>query len=185
MKRTRVPTGEELELWETVAATVEPLTRPPVAARKRPAKGPEKAKPPSRTKLQPAQGPSKPRPPTPPPRPALDPIDRRTRSRLARGHVAIDARIDLHGMTQAAAEKRLRQFLADAQAGGARLVLVITGKGKAGTSHGEIERGVLRRVVPVWLSAGSMRSIVVGFNEAGPAHGGAGALYVRVRRRKG
>jgi DNA-nicking Smr family endonuclease len=114
--------------------------------------------------------------------PALSPLDRRTRSRLTRGVVAIDRRIDLHGLTQAAAEVRLKRFLAEAQESGARVVLVITGKGAPEGSREE--RGVLRRVVPHWLAAADMRSIVVGFEEASRAHGGAGALYVRIRRRR-
>ena len=100
-------------------------------------------------------------------------------SRLARGAVPIDARIDLHGMTQAGAHNRLIDFLHAAQSSGARTVLVITGKGSPG---GKDERGVLRRVVPIWLSSAELRSLVIGFDEAGRSHGGAGALYVRLRR---
>ena len=63
------------------------------------------------------------------------------------------------------------------------MALVVTGKGRP-TEDGtaEAERGVLRRVVPMWLASAEMRPFVVGFGEAGPTHGGAGALYVRVRR---
>jgi DNA-nicking Smr family endonuclease len=113
-------------------------------------------------------------------------IDRRTVSRLTRGAVAIDGRIDLHGMTQQAAHGRLIRYLRDAQAKGDRMVLVITGKGRpmAAPGTGE-ERGVLRRAVPLWLSAAEMRPFVVGFGEAAPPHGGSGALYVRIRRAKG
>jgi DNA-nicking Smr family endonuclease len=85
-------------------------------------------------------------------------------------------------MTQAAAHGALAHFLRRAQHDGARVVLVITGKGKpVGDARGE-ERGILRRVVPVWLSAADLRTVVIGFDEAGPTHGGAGALYVRLRR---
>ncbi len=107
-------------------------------------------------------------------------MDRRTRSRLTRGVVAIDMRIDLHGLTQIAAEGRLKRFLHDAQGAGAKVVLVITGKGAADGG----ERGVLRRMTPHWLSSADMRAVVVGFEEASPAHGGTGALYVRIRRPK-
>jgi DNA-nicking Smr family endonuclease len=116
--------------------------------------------------------------------PALADIDRRTASRLARGTIAIDAKIDLHGMTQPAAHGRLIRFLREAQADGARLVLVITGKGRALTEPDGEERGVLRRAVPAWLSGAEMRPFVVGFGEAAPPHGGSGALYVRIRRER-
>lgn len=130
-----------------------------------------------------------PRPPAPPPKPvpkapALAIIDRRTKQRLSRGTTEIDARLDLHGMTQAAARTRLESFLKSAQARGCGLVLVITGKGRlAGRdSYGEEERGVLRRQVPQWLSLPDLRPLVVGFTEAAIGHGGTGALYVRVRK---
>jgi DNA-nicking Smr family endonuclease len=109
--------------------------------------------------------------------PPLAPMERRAKSRVARGALAIDRRVDLHGLTQIAAERELDGFLRAAQDGGARIVLVITGKGKSGE-----ERGVLRRMVPMWLSAARWRHLVVGFEEAAPNHGGSGALYVRIRR---
>jgi DNA-nicking Smr family endonuclease len=110
-------------------------------------------------------------------------MDRRTRARIARGTIDIDARIDLHGISQEAAHRRLVRFLNDAQVEGARLVLVITGKGRPAASNWRSdERGVLRRSVPIWLSSPELRPLVVGFEEAGLGHGGAGALYVRIRR---
>jgi DNA-nicking Smr family endonuclease len=107
------------------------------------------------------------------------------RARMARGSLAIDARIDLHGLTQAAAHRRLIKFLGEAQAAGAKLVLVITGKGRPDDRPlmGE-ERGVLKRLVPIWLGAEEMRTLVVGYETAGRGHGGEGALYVRVRSRR-
>jgi len=98
------------------------------------------------------------------------------RTRVARGKEVIDARIDLHGLTQAQAHSALLQFLRNAQARDARLLLVITGKGRGS------EPGVLRRQVPQWLGLPEFRPLVVGFEDAHIAHGGAGALYVRVRR---
>jgi DNA-nicking Smr family endonuclease len=119
------------------------------------------------------------------PPPALATIDRRTKQRLSRGTASVDARLDLHGMTQSAARARLDSFLRSAQARGLGLVLVITGKGREGPDdpYGEV-RGVLRRQVPRWLALPELRPYVVGFSEAGPGHGGAGALYVRVRKKK-
>jgi DNA-nicking Smr family endonuclease len=178
----RQPTGEELQLWQKVTETVAPLAKEKRAPKKKPtAAAQPKDKPPE--KARPAALPKPPPRKVAPPRkpPALNPFDRRTLGRIGRGTVAIDARIDLHGMTQEAAERRLLRFLADAQAGGAKLVLVITGKGKTAGSEGG-ERGVLRRVVPMWLASPRLRPIVVGFDEAGPTHGGGGALYVRLRR---
>ena len=116
--------------------------------------------------------------------PALAPIDDRTRRRLVRGAMAIDERLDLHGLTQEAAHAALRRFLVTARDRGARIVLVITGKGRAGGAYEVHERGVLRRSVPHWLADPSLRGIVVGYEEAHTAHGGAGAIYVRLRRRR-
>jgi DNA-nicking Smr family endonuclease len=92
----------------------------------------------------------------------------------------IDARLDLHGMTQIRAHRALFGFLQRAHHDGLAFVLVITGKGKMGAA--ESERGVLRRQVPQWLALPEFRSLVVGFEEAHIGHGGEGALYVRVRR---
>jgi len=118
----------------------------------------------------------------PPAAPPLAPIGRRERSQLSRGRKEIDARLDLHGMTQTRAHGALLSFLQRAHSEGLTFVLVITGKGKIGA---EAERGVLRRQVPQWLSLPEFRSLVVGFEEAHIGHGGEGALYVRVRRARG
>ena len=120
--------------------------------------------------------------------PPLAPIERRLKRDLQRGSAQADGVIDLHGMTQAQAHVALRGFLASAQGQGAKLVIVITGKGwskDVGARDSWFEDvGVLRRNVPHWLREPEMRAIVLGFEEAGPAHGGAGALYVRLRRRR-
>ena len=120
-----------------------------------------------------------------PPKPSPGDIDRRTRLRIARGHYAVEARIDLHGLTQARAHAALLGFLAASQANGLKTVLVITGKGRPGDAHrhSEGERGVLRRLVPGWLGARDAAALVESFGEAAVPHGGGGALYVRLRRR--
>jgi DNA-nicking Smr family endonuclease len=100
------------------------------------------------------------------------------RTRVARGKEAIDGRLDLHGLTQNEAHTALLHFLRAATARGARLVLVITGKG----GRGDTERGVLKRQVPHWLSLPEFRALIVGFEQAHVAHGGEGALYIQVRR---
>lgn len=76
----------------------------------------------------------------------------------------------------------LLRFLRSIQAKGGKLVLVITGKGVRGSGHPE--RGVLRRQVPLWLALPEFRDLVVGFDKAAIGHGGEGALYVRLRKRR-
>jgi DNA-nicking Smr family endonuclease len=180
MSRRKPPDPEDMALWDKVAESVAPLkARRPKEPAARP-EAPAKAAPKSTATAKRAAllvAKPKPKPPAPPP---LHPIDRRTMSRVNRGAVAIDTRIDLHGLTQAAAHTRLIGFMQNAQASGARMVLVITGKGLAGDG----ERGVLKRAVPGWLSSPELRPLVIGFEEAGRAHGGSGALLVRMRRRR-
>jgi len=168
--RKRTLSQEEAALWEGVTRTATPL-RPSAA---KPSKlAPPKAstkKPASPSVVAPAAAPARPRQP--------DVIDRRTIRRLARGHIAIDGRLDLHGMTQAEAHDRLYRFLSDVQSDGGRMILLITGKG----TYGEGDRGVLRRSVPHWLASPRFRSLVAGYDQAHRSHGGAGAFYVRLRR---
>jgi DNA-nicking Smr family endonuclease len=169
-------------LWEAVKKTIKPLRKLSVKSRaeskddqKPLAAHPPKSKPPSRPPSLPART-------LIPVLPPLAAIDRRARQKIARGRVEIDARLDLHGMKQNEAREHLSAFLHRAQARGKSLVLVITGKGTAAPEGAE--RGVLRRAVPLWLSLPEFRALVIGFEEAAPAHGGAGALYVRIRRNR-
>jgi len=111
--------------------------------------------------------------------PPLAPLGRRMKQRVVRGKEPIDGRLDLHGLTQSEAHSTLLRFLRNAVARDARLVLVITGKGRR---DGEGERGVLKRQVPHWLALPEFRALVIGFENAHIAHGGEGALYVRLRR---
>jgi DNA-nicking Smr family endonuclease len=180
-RRKRALSEEERALWETVAKQVKPLRKKPralktstapveeVPARAKAAgspKHPSAARPAKILKLD-----------KPPP---LAPLGRRERSQLSRGRKEIDARLDLHGMTQTRAHHALLSFLQRASSHGLTFVLVITGKGRS--IGPESERGVLRRQVPEWLSLPEFRTLVVGFEEAHIGHGGEGALYVRVRR---
>jgi DNA-nicking Smr family endonuclease len=105
-------------------------------------------------------------------------FDQQTRDKLTKGRLSIDARVDLHGMTQAEAHGLLLSFLHRAHASGLRYVLVITGKGASFGSE-----GALKRAVPAWLSTPMFRPLVSGHDHAARQHGGAGALYVRLRRR--
>ncbi|HLK82080.1 MAG TPA: Smr/MutS family protein [Xanthobacteraceae bacterium] len=107
---------------------------------------------------------------------------RKEKQKLAKGRTSVDARIDLHGMTQAEAYGALRRLLHRSQANGAKFVLVITGKGLPNASRRE--RGVLRRHVPMWLALPEFRRYVLGFDVADAGHGGEGALYVRLRKAK-
>lgn len=115
--------------------------------------------------------------------PSLGGLERRQKQRLARGTEPIDGRIDLHGRTQSEAHTALLGFLRHAQARGARFVLVITGKG--GFQGAASERGVLKRQVPLWLRQAEFRPFVLAAEDAHRAHGGEGALYIRIRRLKG
>ena len=118
-------------------------------------------------------------------------LERRERRGLERGTLTIEARIDLHGLYQAEAHAALVGFLLRSRAAGHARVLVVTGKGGqgfggegfSGPDRGFSERGVLRRSVPHWLRGPELRGLVIGFEEAARHHGGAGALYVRLRRR--
>ena len=108
---------------------------------------------------------------------ALPAIDRRTAERLRRGQIAIEAQIDLHGLTQDEAFAAIQTFLAESLQAGRRCVLVITGKGTARDGG-----GVLRSSVPRWLTEGIYREHLIGIALAFPQHGGEGALYVLLRR---
>ena len=180
-RRSRPLTADEHELWSHVTRSIAPLRR------RRPAPNAEPAL------EEPPPQPARPAPPVPESRtlaprplprpPGLAPIDRRLKQKLARGREAIDRSIDLHGLTQAEAHAALVRFLRNARAEGARLVLVITGKG-ARSDDFATDRGVLRRQVPLWLRSAELRDCVIGFDWAHAAHGGEGALYVRIRRRR-
>jgi len=192
--RKRVLSEEERALWDSVARQTKPLRKKArlgktAVSKTSIAKGPAV---PSASVKPVAKPPAAPARPVPSPplskpdksvAPPLVSLGRRERTRLSRGRDEIDARLDLHGMTQIRAHHALLGFLQRAHSGGMTFVLVITGKGKVGSA--EHERGVLRRQVPHWLSQPEFRALVVGFEEAHVGHGGEGALYVRVRRARG
>jgi DNA-nicking Smr family endonuclease len=131
------------------------------------------------------------KPPSPPAKPATPPlelgrtpgVDKRQAERLRRGRTEIDARIDLHGMTQAEAHRRLAAFIERSAAAGLRLVLVITGKGLTSEMAGR-GSGVLRDAVPRWLNEPGLRPRVLAVTHAQPKDGGHGALYVLLKRAK-
>lgn len=106
-------------------------------------------------------------------------IDRRTADRFRRGRMAIEGRLDLHGLYQEEAHEALRGFIAGAAARGQRCVLVVTGKGRV--SQGG---GVLRRAVPKWLNQPGLREHILSIAQARIEDGGDGAIYVLLKRRR-
>jgi len=181
MSRRRQLSDEEEALWAGFTRSIKPLksAKPRAKASLKSSAAPSVASSPASS--QPRSHPVTPRETPPAPSPPLAPLGRRLKQRVARGREPIDARLDLHGLTQTQAHAALLRFLRRAQTDGVRMVLVVTGKGtsKGGDTH---ERGVLKRQVPLWLSLPAFRSLVVGFEDAHVGHGGAGALYVRLRR---
>jgi DNA-nicking Smr family endonuclease len=173
MSRRRL-SADERALWLGVTSSIAPL-RKPLAVKI------DQADPPvAPTVAKPRVG----RPPMPSPLPARPiprapaSLGRKMKQRIARGSHAIDGRLDLHGMTQAEAHDALFGFLRAMQARGGRIVLVITGKGGGGDGG----RGVLKRLVPLWLGQPEFGNMIIGFEPAARAHGGDGALYLRLRR---
>jgi DNA-nicking Smr family endonuclease len=171
---------EELKLWATVLRTVRPargrampkledlpvaVAPPAVAAKEKP-----------RVVIPTAQLPSL-RPKPAPPRAEVESIEPGRKRRIARERDDIEARIDLHGMGQFEAEDRLKAFLLRAQDHGVRAVLVITGKGTRGD-------GVIRRRAPDWFIDPILRDVVAGVSPAHRRHGGEGALYVALKRKR-
>ncbi len=171
MSRQRRPSEAELALWRRAMSEAAPLAEQPP--------------PPTPVPTAPGLRAEPRRPPAVPPRHhnrALDPqrpidLDRRSWLRLKRGHVELDQRLDLHGQTQERAHQLLRACVAAAQARGCRCILVVTGKGLE-------SGGILRHMVPRWLNEEPNRARIVAFCPAQPRHGGTGALYVLLRRRR-
>jgi DNA-nicking Smr family endonuclease len=186
--RRRLSEDEEL-LWSGITRSVVPLKRKAsgAAAHHRGTHAAERAAPqgarrrtePIATRPAPAKSSTAGKP-----APSIGSLDRRQKQRLARGAEPIDARIDLHGHTQSEAHAALLFFLRRAQAAGARFVLVVTGKGGFSGRGPSAERGILKRQVPLWLRQAEFRPYVLAAEDAHRAHGGEGALYIRIRRGK-
>ena len=170
---------EDRRLWEKVKATVTPLNpeKKDFAAllgksddtKSEPHQSPKTAGAivrQQKIKVQPVHHP-----------PVVRPVEQSIAKRIAKGRIAIDATIDLHGMTQVEAHQNLWRFVEYSHRSGRRTLLVITGKG----SRGE---GVLKRAVPSWLSGQEFRRFVSGCQEAHISHGGTGALYVRLKQNR-
>jgi DNA-nicking Smr family endonuclease len=176
--RRRKLTEEERALWRRVVRSIAPLSEKQaktigpaeqsVSVDAKPARSTVPRLPSAGARLTPSA-------------PALQEFDRRQKQRLARGTQSLDARLDLHGKTQSEAHAALFRFVRKAQRDGAKFVLVITGKGSRIGGHWD-DRGVLNRQVPHWLMLSEFRPYVVGFESAHASHGGAGALYLRIRK---
>ncbi|TXI01887.1 MAG: DNA mismatch repair protein MutS [Rhizobium sp.] len=108
------------------------------------------------------------------------PLERPVKRKIAKGHLALEARIDLHGLIQSEAHSMLLDFLLRAHSRGLRHVLVITGKGSSMGSE-----GALKRAVPLWFSKPEFRFLISSYETAAQHHGGEGALYIRLSRLKG
>ncbi len=192
---SRKPRGlrpDEERLWQRVADTANPLDKPASKSRLTA----QIKKPGAREKLNPT--PFKPSrfqigetAPT-----ALSPIDvthreplrmdKKSFTKMKRGKSAPEARIDLHGMTAAAAHTALISFLLRSHDQGMRLVLVITGKGRHTDDRGPIPQrvGILRQQLPHWISIPPLNGIVLQISEAHQRHGGSGAFYVYLSRHR-
>lgn len=136
--------------------------------------------------------PSVPPIPAPPPKPDRAKkelpgkgLDRRTDEKLRKGQMPIEGRLDLHGLRQNEAKAALEAFIGEAYAAGKRCILVITGKGKT-KAGGDFwaEDGVLKAAVPDWLALPGLQHYILKIAPARPHHGGSGALYILLRRRR-
>ncbi len=184
MVRRRQLHPEELDLWQTVALTARPLhgvaSSQPVIM--------------DRVAVEPKLRPAVPRfqigekaavfrKDESLPGPGIL-MDAKAFTKMSKGKLAPDARIDLHGMTVAEAHPELTRFILNAHSEGLRLVLVITGKGKPSVDFGPIPQryGILKHQVPNWLRSAPLGGLILQVSEAHIKHGGAGALYVYLRR---
>jgi DNA-nicking Smr family endonuclease len=188
MARRRSLSSEERDLWAAVARSARPLSagRLPLPAEPAPPAPEPEMKSPAQPRLAPFRlgeraVPRTPGPAAPGPTEAPLAMDARTHRQMTRGRLAPDARLDLHGMTLAEAHGELIRFLLNAQADGDRLVLVITGKSRPEAQPRPT--GLLRQQVPHWLRLPPLSAAVQQVREAHLRHGGAGALYVWLRRR--
>lgn len=162
---------EDRILWHAVARTVTPLAgHGRVVPPEQPAREPEAVREVPAAAREPSRK-------TAVREPARHALDLATRKKLSRGRIPIEGVVDLHGLRQSEAHLLLLSFLHRAHADGRRHVLVVTGKGSSLGSE-----GVLRRAVPGWLATPPFRALVSAHESAARNHGGAGALYVRLRR---
>lgn len=207
MARGKGLSDADLKLWRLVAKQVEPSATTEARlkeearraardeARAQPVQpaGTRKKKAPPRPAARPAAAavpppvPARPKPET---RGRVAGVDRRTAEKLRRGQYPIDARLDLHGMTQDQAHRALQTFVRQCHAAGKRCLLVITGKGGRGRRDDDgpfvnpEPPGVLKRRLPEWLRQADLAPLVLSTAAATQGHGGQGAVYILLRRRR-
>tara|TARA_R110002124_G_scaffold26566_6_gene95571 strand:- start:340 stop:1002 length:663 start_codon:yes stop_codon:yes gene_type:complete len=203
-RRPRLLNDDERRLWRAVAKDVRPLSSGQIIPEPEQATEPDKdakikvvaipkpmasvPRPRRKSELLAAHQASSAEPPP------LTGLDRRTSQKLARGQIETEARMDLHGLRQDEAEAALYGFLARSRHAGLRCVLVITGKGESPFARHTLHSsryheasdhsGVLRSALPQWLGTPRFRSEIAGFQPAHPRHGGGGAFYVWLRKRR-
>jgi DNA-nicking Smr family endonuclease len=194
---TRVPRGlspDEAELWAKVAATVTPIP-----GRKIPSSWGEGVRPKAGGEAQaarPKSAKSRPQAIVVPPQNATTPkpplvsrldqhgLDSSWERKLAKAAIQPDFTLDLHGHTLDTAHARLEMGLTQALAQGARLVLLVTGRPRPSDDHAgrSDRRGAIRAKMLDWLAAGPHASKIAAVRPAHPRHGGAGAVYIVLRR---
>lgn len=192
-RRSRATSGVERALWRHAMRDVEPLPGHAMPPAPKPPVPELAAEPPPQAPVI-SPSPSRGRPlPVPLELPTLTyartpGLDRRTAERLKRGQLPIEARLDLHGMTQDQARRSLDGFITHAYDRGLRAVLIITGKGlkprASDAGSWDPEPGVLKTQTPRWLNEAPNRARVLAFTAAQPRDGGSGALYVLIRRHR-
>ncbi|MEM6833931.1 MAG: Smr/MutS family protein [Pseudomonadota bacterium] len=179
-RKTKAPIDPDRALWDSVTRDVTPLNRPK-AAPKAPISTPRTANAQPGRRLDDVS-------PTRAIGPLLEqPLDRSWQKRFRRGRTEVDRTIDLHGLTQTKAHNALTKTLAAAVRADERIVLVITGTGAPKTADAAASnqpRGVLRNMLPHWIEAGPYAGHVIAIRPAHPVHGGSGAFYVLLRRKR-
>lgn len=194
-RKSRDLTAEELALWQYVTRDVKRSSRRVIANVTAEPDNTLYGNVQPTSKIARPPIPQAPAPASPRPSRALtlgapDGMDRRMAQRFARGEMKIDARLDLHGMSLSQAESAVTYFVQSASAAGHRCLIVVTGKGRRGDHHSSDQgidapaRGRIRAETPHWLNRPSLRPLILAVREAHFRHGGGGALYVLLKRRR-
>jgi DNA-nicking Smr family endonuclease len=168
-RRDRRASDAELELWQRAVSDTVPITKNIAATARKQRTNIHVS---DQTAIEPAL-------PSAGRATKTQPIDRNTLARLKKGRIEIEGRLDLHGLSASQAEQALHRFLLSSHTIGRKTVLVITGRGLNPDTNGP---GILKRETPLWLDR--MPEIVSSYAQADRRHGGEGALYVRLRRKK-
>lgn len=195
-KRRRALTEDEQSLWNKVITQVDSIESMPPMILSPQSKPAKRQKLDSSYEIKPfklgakvkVKDTSQPKPPSFVDRPSQTSpnMDKRNFQRLLKGQLAIDATLDLHGLTAEQARMQLQIFVQNANRLGNRLILVITGKGnkKSVDEFNRPRSGVLRSGVPEWLKTGPLSDLVLQVTQAHVKHGGGGAYYVYLRRQR-